>query len=153
MGGQNATPLCHDFFLELAPQYDTSSAAYELNIIHGPCFKRRFFSPQSFNMKEYAGLQIFSSISQHNLMTHLTKIFLIQLFSNIVFKFSLRSQTNPFRNCSSTFSVGLPRSAYAVVSIVSIFTINAVVCHITVSRDWLSRLQNLPIPRTDRPNS
>ena len=42
-----------------------------------------------------------------------------------------RSLTNPFRNRSSSFSVGLPRSACAIVSTVSVFPIKTVVDHIT----------------------
>ena len=36
-----------------------------------------------------------------------------------------------FRNRSSSFSVGLPRSACAIVSIVSVFMINILASHIT----------------------
>ena len=46
----------------------------------------------------------------------------------LAYKKKIRSRTNPFRNCSSSFSVGLPRSACAhyaqpIESIISIFTI------------------------------
>ena len=52
-----------------------------------------------------------------------------------------RSRTNPFRNRSSSFSVGLPRSAYAIVSIVSVFITKILASHI--SHQQLSKFQQL----------
>ena len=54
----------------------------------------------------------------------------------------LRSRYNPYRNGrSSSFSVSLPRSAYAIVSIVSVFITKILASHI--SHQQLSKFQQL----------
>ena len=73
-----------------------------------------------------------SNIFQYDLMTHLNKTFCIRLFEAFCIRliephmFSVRilrsrKNVNQFRNRSSSFSVGLPRSACAIVSIVSVY--------------------------------
>ena len=51
------------------------------------------------------------------------------VFIDVLLRLDVRSIL--FRNRSSSFSVGLPRSACAIVSIVSVFMINILASHIT----------------------